>query len=273
MTLRNAQGEPVGVSEGTLGTLNCDIQDFPLQTSFLPAPSELPSATMSISALADHCSNEVNNYRRGEPSDEQYAMELFRRALQQRDSLAWEVVQQLFGETVLRWMRGHPLRKVACYFDSEENYRDQAFARFWLATAGKQETRFKTLAGALQYLRASLHGTILDTLRAYSRPQEVALPEPGAPGEPFANESDDSRELWEVIEGLLPNDRERRLAYLLFHCHLKPREIVHFCSDEFSEVQEVYRLRRNIFERLLRNADIIRWRLAPRTAGKERSFS
>jgi hypothetical protein len=72
---------------------------------------------------------------------------------------------------------------------------------------------------------------------------------------------------------LLPNDRERRLAYLLFHCHLKPREIVHFCFEEFNEVQEVYRLRRNIFERLLRSADIIRWRLAPRTAGKERSFS
>jgi DNA-directed RNA polymerase specialized sigma24 family protein len=190
-------------------------------------------------------------------------MELFRRALQQRDPLAWEAVQQRFGEIVLRWMCGHPLRKVACRFDSEENYVAQAFARFWQATAANQEIRFRTLAAALQYLRASLHGAILDTLRTYSRPHEVALPEPGEPGEPLANESDDSGELWEVILGLLPNERERRLAYLLFHCHLKPREIVHFCSEEFSEVQEIYRLRRNIFERLLRNADIIRWRLAP----------
>lgn len=263
MTLRNARGDPVGAPEGTLGNLTCDIQDFALQTSFLPAPAELPSATMSISALADRCSTEGDNYRRGEPSDDQYGIELFRRALQQRDPLAWEAVQQRFGETVLRWMRSHPLRKFACCFDSEENYVAQTFARFWQATAGKQEIRFRTLAAALQYLRASLHGTILDTLRTYSRPQEVALPGPGEPGEPLANESDDSHELWEVVKGLLSNERERRLAYLLFHCHLKPREIVHFCSEEFSEVQEIYCLRRNIFERLLRNADYIRWRLAP----------
>lgn len=263
MMLRNAGGDLVAAPEGTPGDLTCDIQDFSLQTSFFPAPSELPSAAMSISALAGHCSRETDNYRRGEPSDNQYGVELFRRALQQRDPLAWEAVQQRFAETVLRWMRSHPLRKVACCFDSEENYVAQTFARFWQATAGKQEIRFGTLAAALQYLRASLHGTILDTLRTYSRPQEVALPAPGEPGEPLADELDDSRELWEVVQGLLTNQRERRLAYLLFHCHLKPREIVHFCPGEFSEVQEIYGLRRNIFERLLRNADIIRWRLDP----------
>jgi len=43
---------------------------------------------------------------------------------------------------------------------------------------------------------------------------------------------------------------------------LKPREIVHFCANEFSDIQEVYRLTRNIIERLMRQRDHIRWRMS-----------
>src|SRR6266567_7418774 len=78
--------------------------------------------------------------------------------------------------------------------------------RFWQATV-RQQIAFKTLAGALTYLRASL------------------------------------------------------LAYLLYHCGLKPREVLHFCQQEFNDIQEIYRLRRNIVERVLRYADQLRWRL------------
>jgi DNA-directed RNA polymerase specialized sigma24 family protein len=120
---------------------------------------------------------------------------------------------------------------------------------------------FDTLAAALRYLRACLNGAILDTLRAYSRPKEVPLPEPGEAGEPLVEDSDEGGEVWEAIRGLLPDEREQRVAYLLYHCGLKPREIVCFCPQEFSEVREVYRLRRNIVHRLLRNAASIRWRL------------
>jgi hypothetical protein len=61
---------------------------------------------------------------------------------------------------------------------------------------------------------------------------------------------------------MLTDDREQRLAYLHFHCGLKSREIVHFCSQEWSDVREIYRIRRNIMERLLHNTDQLRWRLS-----------
>jgi hypothetical protein len=63
---------------------------------------------------------------------------------------------------------------------------------------------------------------------------------------------------------ILTNPREQRLAYLLFHCGLGPREMIRFCPQEWSDVQEIYRLRRNIMERILRNADHLRWRLSER---------
>jgi hypothetical protein len=237
--------------ERTKSELSFDVRDLP----------ELPPHLMSVAELADRCTSEVNNYRNGEPFNDQYSVELFRRALIQRDALAWEMVQQRFNELMLRWMRSHPMREVASRFDSEENYVAQAFTRFWQATAVNQKIEFRSLAAVLRYLRATLNGTIYDTLRAYSRAREMPLPESGETGELIAIEQDDGRELWEVIKCLIPDKRQQRVAYLLFHCRLKPREIVHYCSEEFSDVQEIYRLRCNIFARLLRNANYIRWRL------------
>jgi hypothetical protein len=260
MALQNKDSNPVNDSERANGDLGRDVQDLPQQPPSLPEPIAHPVALLSTSELANHCMSEFNNYRCGAPSSNQYSLELFHRALMQRDPLAWEVVQQRFNQTVLYWMRVHPMREAACRFDSEENYVAQAFARFWQATVGNKEIEFKTLAAVLRYLRASLHGAIIDTLRTYSRPQQVPLPEPGEPGEPLTEEQENGSGLWEVIRSLIPEGRQQRVAYLLFHCHLKPREIVRFCPQEFSEVREIYFLRRNIFERLLRNAEYIRCR-------------
>jgi DNA-directed RNA polymerase specialized sigma24 family protein len=240
---------------------NDDVRYAPQCIAHPPLFGRLLPQEMSLSALAQCCMQEIDGFRRGEPSDEQYGVELFRRAVTERDPLAWEAVQQCFHGMLLRWMSHHPMIKAASCFDSEENYVAEAFARFWQATAGNGHIEFQTLAAGLLYLRACLNGTLLDTLRAYSRPREMSLPESGKPGEPVVEESDDGREVWEIIRGLIPNDREQRVAYLLFHCGLKPREIVHFCQEEFPNVEEIYRLRRNIVERLLRKEDQIRWRL------------
>ena len=238
-----------------------DVCELQQHTITLPLPSDLPLEAMSVSLLAECCIGEMNKYRRGEPHTDRYCVELFRRALVQRDTLAWEVMQKHFHNTMLRWMYGHPMRDNACRFDSEENYVAQAFARFWLATADNQQVEFQSVAAALRYLRMSLQSVILDALRAYSRPKEVPLPEYGNPEEPFGEDTHEGHEVWEAILPLLPDSRDQRVAYLLFHCGLKPREILRFCPQEFSDVQEVYRLRRNIMERLLRHADYLRWRL------------
>jgi hypothetical protein len=224
--------------------------------SFLPNPLY---GEMSLPVLAAHCVRELNNYRRGEPCTDTYGVELIRRATVQGDQEAWTWVQYCFGGVVLNWLRCHPKRAHACRLESEERYVAQAFERFWQATASKQRVEFSTLAAALQYLRASLNGAILDTLWAYARPREVSLPEPG---EPQVEDVTSSSEVWEILKTMLPDGREQRLAYLLFHCGLGPREIVRFCPQEWSDVQEIHCLRRNIMERLLRNADHLRWRLS-----------
>jgi DNA-directed RNA polymerase specialized sigma24 family protein len=220
-------------------------------------PSNPPCCEMSLPVLAAQCLRELDHYQSGKTCTETYGLELLRRATFQGDQEAWEWVQHCYGGMVRGWLRRHPKREVACRLESEENYVAQTFERFWQATAFNQQVEFSTLAAALQYLRASLHGAILDMLRAYARPREVSLP---GPGEPLVENITDNGEVWEILQMILSNPREQRLAYLLFHCGLKPREIIRFCPQEWSDVQEIYRLRRNIMERLLRNADHLRWR-------------
>ena len=226
-----------------------------------PAALESALSVMSASVLAEHCIEEMNNFRRGTTYHECYCLELFRRATLQGDQLAWEYLQQVFGETIRGWLRQHPSREVVYRLDSEENYVAQAFERFWQATAQNQKLEFRTVAAALQYLRVSLNSAILDTLRVNARRREVALPESDFPGEPIVEDSTDGSELWEMLKEMLHEGREQRLAYLLYHCGLKPREIVHYCPREFSDVCEIYRMRRNIIERLRRNAYRIRQQL------------
>jgi len=216
---------------------------------------------MSNTDLAAHCLIEINNFRRGEVANETYAIELLRRATVQGDQEAWGWTQQCLGELVLGWLNRHPNREAGCHLESAENYVAQTFERFWQATALNQHINFNSFAAALQYLHACLNGTILDTLRAYSRSREIRLPEPGVPEEVQIEDDVESSEIWDNLKVLLSNDEERRLAYLLFHCGLKPREIMHFCPREFTDVREIYRLRNNIMNRLLRNADHLRWRL------------
>ena len=225
-------------------------------SSVSPA-GESPLRTLQVSELVEQCQREIQVYHRGELSNDAYGLELLCRAIMQGDEAAWAGVQQCLGEVVRGWLHVHPYREAACRWQSEEDYVALAFERFWQATV-KQQVIFRTLSGALVYLRASLHGAILDTLRVSSRSREISLP---LAQELSVEDQANSTEVWEILHTILPSEREQRLAYLLYHCGLKPREIVRFLPQEWNDVQEIYRLRRNILERLLRNANQLRWRL------------
>ena len=230
-----------------------------------PQASHCPPGEMSLMTLAKRCTEEINKYRRNEPSDDRYGMEIVRRAIALRDDDAWTTLQRQFTENARSWFAHHTCREEALRYENEQDYIDHAFRRFWQATSGQALT-FTSLAGALHYLRLCLHCAIMDTLRTYAHAHLEALPQPGHPDEPQTEDCYNESELWETINNLLANERERRVAYLHFHCNLKPREIMRHCPGEFSNETEIYRIKRNIMERITRNIDKIRWRLGDNLA-------
>ena len=99
--------------------------------------------------------------------------------------------------------------------------------------------------------RAILLAAILDVMRASSRPEHVSP----SVREPYGEDQRDPGEVWQTLCAMLPDSREQRLAYLLYHCGLTPREIVRRCPQEWSDIQEIYRLRRGIIGRIMQHAD------------------
>jgi DNA-directed RNA polymerase specialized sigma24 family protein len=219
-----------------------------------------PPKEMSLRELSILSTIELARYRRKEPSNDKYCLEIFRRAVVERNHDAWAVLQQQFNENVRLWIGRHPHKESALRHEDEQSYIDDTFARFWRAVS-EQRLTFSTLAAALNYLHLCLNCAIMDMLRAYSKSREEPIPDYGHPDEPPFEDVYLENELWEIVQGILPGEKERRVAYLHFHCNLKPREIIRYCPDEFSGEDEIYRLKRNIMERIMRNADKIRWKL------------
>jgi len=186
--------------------------------------------------------------------NEGYNLELLRRTIAEGDQEARAELQQRWNEILLGWLRSHPSREVACRRESEEYFIAMAFERFW-QTAVEGQVACKALAEVLTFLRACLNGVVLETLRTNSRPGESARPTPGEPGKPHVDDHPDASEIWARLQAMLDDQREQRLAYLLFHCGLKPKEIVRFYPQEWSDVQEIHCLRRTILQRVLCHAN------------------
>jgi hypothetical protein len=172
-------------------------------------------------------------------------LELLRRASIHGDLEAWAEFQQSLEETLLTWLSERPRCKAACRVQSEKHLVSLAFERLRQATIQGQVT-CETLSEVLVFLRVSLNGAILETLRASKRP--------GAVSSLWLDGEDSTvrNELWYWLQAQLPNQREQRLASLLYNCGLEPAEIVRYCPQEWSDVNEVMRLRRSIFMQLMK---------------------
>ena len=225
----------------------------------MATPLDTALSQMPLAALLELGNNELRRFRSKTSSEERYCVEILRRALVEQSDEAWAVLQHCFSEPMRVWIRSHPSSDVALLHDTEENYIAQTFSRFWFAVRD-HHPEFSTLPAALSYLHATLNGILTDTLRSHLRQlsREVPLSEPGLCDVPGTEGPPESERLWESMQRLLVNERERRLFFLLYCCGLKPREIVKRCPQEFADVKEIYRLNANIIERLRRNRE--RWR-------------
>jgi hypothetical protein len=172
-------------------------------------------------------------------------LELWRRASQQGDLQAWAAFQQGLEETVLAGFHAHPSSFAASRVQSESHFVARAFEQVWHMVVQGQ-VACQALSDVLVYLRASLCGAILEGLRVAGCPGVASsLPDREEPSE--------SGVVWGTLQAALSNERERRLAYLLYHCGLSPAEIVCCYPQEWSDVREVVRLRRRILARLVQS--------------------
>jgi hypothetical protein len=182
----------------------------------------------------------------------QYWLEMFRSALKENDQRSQRWLQQKFSVTILNWVHHHPKSGIACQLHSEEYYINETFRGFWQTLLKQQKFDLSCMADVLSYLHVFMNGVILDTLRYNSSPQIEPIANTGMAEEVSSYENDSTHDIWELIERRFSNAHERRMVYLLFQCDLKPGEIVDRFPNEFSDVNEISHIRRNIMEILTR---------------------
>src|SRR5947209_3592719 len=190
----------------------------------------------------------------GEDEANTSGMELFRRAICEREDQAWTSIVEQYSGTVLAAIRRHS----ASYQLHEDNiyWINWSFQRFWTAIGPDRFGQFTELASILGYLRTCAVSVLVDDLRALRRAQFAPIHEtsPECAVEPdhgdLVSGRVDGAALWAAVLEALVSDTERLVAQLSFVGGLSPREIFARHSDRFASVEDVYRVKRNVVDRL-----------------------
>lgn len=211
--------------------------------------------------LARRCAAEQERYHQGLASDDRYCLALFQRAMYGHDEFAWSLIYQRFSPTLLAWLHKHRYANAVLAQGEPDSFVTAAFGKFWQATAapGMDSKRFPTLAAALEYLKRCLNSAVMDAMRQLEARQREESLENVDTKETGDKTSESAQELWDILERALPDRRERRLAYLLFVLDYKPREVAQLFPRDFPTAQEVYRMTRNMLDRLRRNPSLLSW--------------
>ncbi len=215
------------------------------------------SSGLNNAELATRCEGEIKKFCLGNPGSEKYSLELLHRATMHGDKEARAYMKQCFCNLVLHWLRLHPKSEGICEPEQEAHFVDKTFERFWQSKGFRQPIEFNSLAVVLHFLQACLNGVILDARRAYLQSQAIPVQSEGLQIE----DNFESRDVWDTFQRVIPNVHEQRLAYLRYHCGLKPREIVRFCPREYSDVHDIYHLQSSMMNWVVRNADLFYLRL------------
>ena len=227
--------------------------------SALEYPPGVPIQLLAINDLARCCSEETNKFLRQSVSNDRYCLELFRRAIVNRDDDAWACIYQQYSPLVLTWVTQHQSAATILGQDGSGPLVNAAFAKFSQALTPAKIEHFDTLAAILKYLKMCVHSVVADEVRArqarqYEETLELIEHEPASddPADDVVSNIS-AQGLWQVIQEELNGEDERLLIYLAYIHGMKPSEISSQHRRLFPTVDDVYRIKRNVLERLRRN--------------------
>jgi DNA-directed RNA polymerase specialized sigma24 family protein len=226
------------------------------------AADSLDPMQLSLPMLVRLCAAESDHFYHSRPYDARFAHELFRRALVERDEIAWEHVYTHYSPLVESWVRRSGA--FAGSGESSEFFVSAAFTKFWRAVSPERFATFPTLAALLSYLQLCTGSVVIDSVRAQSWAEMVAEEALPADHTPRATSDDEAlervsrAEFWRYIDTQLNGEAERAVVLGSFVLGMKPGEICDQRPDLFASVGDVYNIKRNVLSRLSRNPEVRR---------------
>lgn len=222
---------------------------------------ETERKSMAVEDLARRCAQETDLYFTRQDYDSSYCFELFRRAIQNKDERALELIiaqyQPLVARWVDRWMSKHP--DLTSFNEEAQDFVAQAFERFWVSFTPAKFNKSPNLAAVLRYLQMCVNGAITDAwrkLRRIALEQELGEEErEPAELQPSPEDLLERDEFWLLVRKKSRDPKEYIVVYASFYLGLSPREILAEYPDEFRDIKEIYQCKANILDRLGRDEE------------------
>jgi hypothetical protein len=215
---------------------------------------DLNVGQLPLDELVQACHVQTQNFFAGEAVCDAFALELLRRAVSGHESAAWAALTQLYGGYVLASIRRHPAHRVTTDDDLHQVHR--TFQRFWMGVGRQPVGTFSCTGAILKYLKMCVHSVLVDEVRFRGTAHLVSLAqisEGAAQAEDVAHrvlETIQAAQLWQAVLDELNNERERLTVGLSLLDGLKPASIYERYRESYSDIGDVYRIKRNVLDRL-----------------------
>ncbi len=219
---------------------------------------------LSTSDLIQEVEREIQVYicSQGGPVASSHAYELFRRAIVASDEHAWIGICTLYAGLVSSWI----IHLTKAEFPQEDvlSLVNEAFAKFARSCSAHKFADFPNLSHLLAYLKRCTQSAYFDVqrVRPCQRPTDVSyeemvetidtastLHDPASTVEALLS----AQEIWTIIARAVTSQDERLVLHQCCVGGMQPRELHHRYPALFPTVDDVYRVKRNVLERLRRN--------------------
>jgi DNA-directed RNA polymerase specialized sigma24 family protein len=210
-------------------------------------------------ALIQQAHHEIHCLLRHQPTEGACAFEVFRRALVLRNEQAWSGLYELYHGLVSSWV----LRRThGWYGDDQELLINEVFAKFSRSMNPQKLEHFGSATAILAYLRCCAGSVVVD----HHRSQQTRLHE-----EPLASIDQErllddpadvvatqlaTQEIWQVMNREVTSWEERLILRAVCALGISPRELQQHYPFVFPTVEDIYRIKRKVLERLRRNQEL-----------------
>jgi DNA-directed RNA polymerase specialized sigma24 family protein len=205
---------------------------------------------LTVSELLQGCQQ-----RRADAAHEPFCLALFRRAIVQRCDAAWYELYTHYYALVRYWISIRGITSAT----NQEDLTQEAFAAFWKYYTQEKLEQAERLSQVLAYLKscaATAAAQWQRRTRLFCEPLPEELLGEGGTLERAVIRDASAQQIVTCVEAHCRDARDRLIVEWILLQGLKPSALAARYPEEFPDVTDVYRLKRNLLDRLQRDASL-----------------
>ena len=221
-------------------------------------PGGHPLRHLPLADLESFCARELRvlAVEGGTPNDD-YPLELFRRAVVLGEAAAWSVIYRQYGPFVLPWLLHLPQAQALLEQMEATALAERAVTALATHLTPEKLARLRSQTALLKFFKVCVFAIVADAQRSqHAHERSRCGVEQDAQAMPTPDQGDESqgiaRQLWQVLLEEVGDEDEQRLCRLLFVQGMSAAAVCALESERtrFPDIEAVTRMKGEILARL-----------------------